>query len=189
MILNIVGYGNPILKKIAEPINQDYPNLQELIDNMFETMYGAEGVGLAAPQIDLPIKLITIGFKPYDEKKDSYGELLEYTLINPEIIEENGQKVFFNEGCLSIPEIHEDVLRPEAVVVKYYDRNFEEHTEEFTGMLARVAQHEIDHLYGKVFVDRLSSIRKTLLKRRLNDVISGKVGTRYRMKYYNKKNN
>ena len=183
MILNIIGYGSPVLKKIAEPIDKDYPNLQELIDNMFETMYHADGVGLAAPQIDLSIKLLTIGYRPYNEDTDTYGDLIERVMINPEIIEEKGEKVFFNEGCLSVPQIHEDVLRPETVVVKYYDRNFVEHTEELTDMLARVAQHEIDHLNGKVFIDRLSGIRKTLLKRKLSDVQAGKVPTKYKMKY------
>lgn len=183
MILNIVGYGCPVLKKIAEPIDKDYPNLQELIDNMFETMYHADGVGLAAPQIDLSIQLLTIGYRPYNEDDDTYGELIERVMINPEIIEEKGEKIYFNEGCLSVPQIHEDVLRPESVVVRYFDRNFVEHTEELTGMLARVAQHEIDHLNGKVFIDRLSSIRKTLLKRKLGDVAAGRMATRYRMKY------
>lgn len=183
MILSIVGYGSPVLKKIAQPIDKDYPELQELIDNMFETMYHADGVGLAAPQIDLSIQLLTIGYRPYDEDTDAYGELIERVMINPEIIEEKGEKIYFNEGCLSVPQIHEDVLRSESVVVKYFDRNFVEHTEELTGMLARVAQHEIDHLNGKVFIDRLSSIRKTLLKRKLGDVAAGRMVTRYRMKY------
>jgi peptide deformylase len=187
MILNIVGYGCPVLKKVAEPIDKDYPKLQELIDDMFETMYHADGVGLAAPQINLPIQLVTIGYRPYDEATDTFGEKVERVFINPQILEEKGEKTYFNEGCLSIPEIHEDVLRPESVVVKYFDRNFEEHTEELTGMLARIAQHEIDHLNGVVFVDHLSPIRKTLLKRKLNDVVGGKVPTRYRMKFAKKK--
>ena len=188
MILNIVGYGCPVLKKIAEPIDKDYPNLQELIDNMFETMYHADGVGLAASQIDLSIQLLTIGYRPYDEATDTWADKpVERVMINPEIIEEKGEKVYFNEGCLSVPQINEDVLRPDTVVVRYYDRDFVEHEEELTGMLARIAQHEIDHLNGKVFIDRLSGIRKTLLKRKLGDVMAGKVPTRYRMKYASRK--
>ena len=188
MILNIVGYGCPVLKKIAEPIDKDYPNLQELIDNMFETMYHADGVGLAAPQIDLSIQLLTIGYRPYDEDTNTWVDKpVERVMINPEIIEEKGEKVYFNEGCLSVPQINEDVLRPDTVVVRYYDRDFVEHKEELTGMLARIAQHEIDHLNGKVFIDRLSGIRKTLLKRKLGDVMAGKVPTRYRMKYASRK--
>lgn len=183
MILPIVGYGDPILRKESAPITKDYPELKQLIDDMFETMYAADGVGLAAPQIDRSIQLVVIGFRPYDEKTDTYGEEDErHVLINPEILEERGEKKYFNEGCLSIPEIHEDVLRPDTILLHWFDENFEEHTEEINGMFARVAQHEIDHLHGKVFTDRLSSLRKTMIKRRLNEVAAGKVSTRYRMK-------
>lgn len=188
MILPIVRYGDPVLRKEAQPIAADYPNLPKLIDDMFETMYNADGVGLAAPQIDLPIQLVVIGFRPYDEATDTYGEEEErHVLINPEILEERGEKKFFNEGCLSLPDIHEDVLRPESIVLRWFDENFVEHNEEISGMFARVAQHEIDHLHGKVFTDRLSQIRKTMLKRKLNDVMAGKVQTRYKMKHSNKK--
>ena len=155
---------------------------------MFETMYTADGVGLAAPQIDRLIRLVVIGFRPYDEATDSYGpEEERHVLINSEILEEKGEKKYFNEGCLSIPDIHEDVLRPERIVMHWFDENFEEHTEEIDGMFARVAQHEIDHLNGKVFTDRLSPLRKTMIKRKLNDVVSGKVHPKYRMKRTNKK--
>lgn len=183
MIYPIVGYGSPVLRKKAEPITVDYPELKQLIADMYETMYAADGVGLAAPQIGLSIRLVVIGYYPYDEETKSYGETaIEHTLINPEILESVGEKTFFNEGCLSIPDIHEDVLRPEGVVVHYFDADFNEHTEEIHGMFARVAQHEIDHLEGKVFTDRLSSLRRTMLKRKLNDVAAGKVRTLYRMK-------
>lgn len=183
MTLPIVGYGDPILRKEAQPITADYPGLKQLIDDMFETMYSADGVGLAAPQIDRSIQLVVIGFRPYDEKTDSYGEEEErHVLINPEIIEEVGEKQYFNEGCLSIPDIHEDVLRPESIVLHWFDENFVEHNEKIDGMFARVAQHEIDHLHGKVFTDRLSPLRKTMLKRKLNDVASGKIHPKYRMK-------
>ncbi|MBQ9587797.1 MAG: peptide deformylase [Bacteroidales bacterium] len=183
MFLPIVGYGDPMLRKEAQPITPDYPGLKQLIDDMFETMYTADGVGLAAPQIDRSIQLVVIGFRPYDEKTDTYGpEEERHVLINPEIIEERGEKKYFNEGCLSIPDIHEDVLRPERIVLHWWDENFVEHQEEIDGLFARVAQHEIDHLHGKVFTDRLSPLRKTMLKRRLNDVASGKVHPRYKMK-------
>ncbi|MBQ9638005.1 MAG: peptide deformylase [Bacteroidales bacterium] len=188
MILPIVGYGSPILRKQCEPITADYPNLKQLIADMYETMYAADGVGLAAPQVDLPIRIAVIGFRPYDEATDTYGEEEErHTLINPEILEYKGEKKFFNEGCLSIPEIHEDVLRPERIVLRYLDEDFQEHTEEIDGMFARVAQHEIDHLDGKVFTDRLSAIRKGLIRRRLNDVMTGKVHVKYKMKGARKK--
>lgn len=183
MIYPIVGYGNAVLRKQAEPITKDYPNLQQLIADMYETMYASDGVGLAAPQIDLSIQLVVIGFRPYDEATDTYGDQEEqHTLINPEILEERGEMEYFNEGCLSIPDVHEDVLRPERVVVHYFDENFVEHTEEFSGMLARVAQHEIDHLHGTVFTDHLSPLRKTLIKRKLSDIMAGKIRPRYRMK-------
>lgn len=183
MILPIVGLGDPILRKESAPITPDYPELKQLIDDMFETMYAADGVGLAAPQIDRSIQLVVIGFRPYDEKTDSYlDEEERHVLINPEILEERGEKKYFNEGCLSIPDIHEDVLRPDTILLHWFDENFEEHTEEITDMFARVAQHEIDHLHGKVFTDRLSPLRKTMIKRKLNEVTAGKVNTRYRMK-------
>lgn len=183
MILPIIGYGHPTLRKIAQPIDKNYPNLKELVANMYETMYAADGVGLAAPQVDLSIRVVVIGFRPYDEKTDSYGEVTEqHTLINPEILEFKGEKQFFNEGCLSVPDIHEDVLRPESVVVRYYDEDWVEHTDEATGLYARVIQHEVDHLDGKVFTDRLSNLRRTMLKRRLNDIACGRVHTKYRMK-------
>ena len=183
MYLPIVGLGDPILRKEAQPITKDYPGLNELINDMFETMYTADGVGLAAPQIDRSIQLVVIGFRPYDEATDTYGEEEErHVLINPEIISEGDKKGYFNEGCLSLPDIHEDVLRPETIVLHWFDENWEEHNEEISGLFARVAQHEIDHLHGKVFTDRLRQLRKTMIKRKINDVISGKVHPKYRMK-------
>ena len=183
MTLPIVPYGDPMLRKMAQPITADYPELQQLIADMYETMYAADGVGLAAPQVDLPIRVVVIGFRPYDEKTDTYGEVTEqHTLVNPEILEFGDQKDYFNEGCLSVPDIHEDVLRPTTVRVHYWDEDWNEHTDMATGLYARVVQHEVDHLDGKVFTDRLSSLRKTLLKRKLNDIAAGKVHTKYRMK-------
>lgn len=188
MIYPIVGYGHPTLRKIAQPIDKDYPELKQLVADMYDTMYASDGVGLAAPQIDKSIQLVVIAFRPYDEKTDTYGEMEErHTLINPRILEYKGEKEYFNEGCLSIPDIHEDVLRPTTIVVSYMDEDFVEHTEEISGMFARVAQHEIDHLNGKVFTDHLSSLRKTMIRRKLNDVADGKIRTRYRMKFAKKK--
>lgn len=183
MIYPIVGLGHPVLRKVAQPITKDYPNLQQLIADMYETMYNAEGVGLAAPQIGLSIRLVVIGFRPYDEKTQTYGPVTEsHTLINPEILEFRGPKQYYNEGCLSVPDIHEDVLRHEAVLVRWYDENWQLHEEEIHELFARVTQHEIDHLEGKVFTDRLSALRKSLLRRKINDVVEGKVRTSYRMK-------
>lgn len=183
MIYPIIGLGHPTLRKVAQPIDKDYPELDKLIADMYETMYNADGVGLAAPQIDLSIRLVVIGFRPYDEKTDTYGPVAEeHTLINPEILEFIGEKEYFNEGCLSVPDIHEDVLRTEGVRIRYYDEKWVLHEEEIHGLFARVAQHECDHLDGKVFTDRLSPLRRTMLKRKINDVVAGRVRTHYRMK-------
>ena len=183
MILPIIGYGHPTLRKEAQPITKDYPNLKELVANMYETMYAADGVGLAAPQVDLSIRVVVIGFRPYDEKTNTYGEPTEeHTLINPEILSYGEKKDWFNEGCLSVPDIHEDVLRPTALRLRWYDEDWQLHEEDIDGLFARVTQHEVDHLDGKVFTDRLSSLRRTMLKRRLNDIATGKVHTHYKMK-------
>ena len=183
MILPIVGYGHPTLRLVAKPVEKDYPNLKELEANMFETMYAADGVGLAAPQVDLPIRMVVIGVRPYDEKTDTYGEPTEvHTLINPEIIAFGDKKDYYNEGCLSVPDIHEDVLRPTTVTVRYWDSDWNEHVDEAEGLYARIIQHEVDHLDGKVFTDRLSNLRRTMLRRKLNDIASGRVRTKYRMK-------
>ncbi|MDD2530851.1 MAG: peptide deformylase [Bacteroidales bacterium] len=181
MILPIVGYGNPVLRKVAQPIDKTYPELNLLIDNMFETMYNANGIGLAAPQIDLSIRLIVIDADPL---KENYPEAegFKKVFINPQIVEESGEKWVFAEGCLSLPELHEEVSRYSNVLVKYFDENFSPKEEMFSGVRARVFQHEYDHLEGKVFVDRLSPLRKTLLKRKLNDISNGKIQTNYKMK-------
>ena len=183
MIRPIIGYGHPTLRKIAQPVDKNYPDLPQLIADMYETMYAADGVGLAAPQIDLSIRLVVVGFRPYDEKTNTYGDPTEEpTLINPEILSFGEKKDYFNEGCLSVPDIHEDVLRPTTIRLRWYDEQWQLHEEDIDGLFARVAQHEVDHLNGKVFTDRLSPIRKTLIRRKLNDVINGKVRVAYRMK-------
>ena len=183
MIFPIVPYGNAVLRRQAEEVPQDYPDLKQLVTDMFETMYAADGVGLAAPQIDLPLRLAVIGIRPYDEKTNTYGApTVELTLVNPEILAFGDKKDFFNEGCLSLPDIHEDVLRPTTVTVRYQDVDFNVHTETFDGLVARVAQHEIDHLDGKVFTDRLSQLRRSMLKRRLNEIAAGKINPKYKIK-------
>ena len=182
MILPIVAYGNKILKEKSKDITKDYPDLKELIANMFETMYQANGVGLAAPQVGLDINLLVIDANPFAEKYPE-GEGFCQEFINPVVLEEKGDKWFFEEGCLSLPGVHEDVLRSSIVKVKYYDSDFVEHTDELFGVRARVFQHEYDHLQGIVFTDRLSALRRTLLKRKLSDIVAGKVNTDYKIKF------
>ena len=182
MILPITALGNPILRQVAKPVEKDHPNLKQLVTDMYETMYAADGVGLAAPQINLSIRLVVVGFRPYDERSDTYGAPTEeHTLINPEILSFGDKKDYFNEGCLSVPDIHEDVLRPTAIRLRWYDDDWQLHEEDIDGFFARVAQHEVDHLDGKVFTDRLSNLRRTMLKRKINDVVSGRVRTSYKM--------
>ena len=182
MIRAIVGYGCPVLKKVAQPIDKGYPELEELINDMFETMYNAYGVGLAAPQINLSIRVVVIDADPMKEVFAD-GEGFKKYFINPVIIEEQGEPWAYNEGCLSLPELHEDIVRKPIIKVRYQDLDFNEYEEEFSGIRARVLQHEIDHLEGKVFTDRLSPLRRTLLKRKLKELSVGNVRTPYRMKY------
>ncbi|MCL2131137.1 MAG: peptide deformylase [Lentimicrobiaceae bacterium] len=181
MILPIVAYGSPMLRKEAEDIDSDYPDLSNLVDDMFETMYYAEGVGLAAPQVGLSISLFVIDSEKM-EKKDSDVKPVKKVFINPEIVELLGENYAYNEGCLSVPGINEDVVRKSAVRLSYQDINFVEHETVFTGMPARIILHEYDHLLGKVFVDKLSSLRKTLLRGKLRDITAGKADVKYKMK-------
>ncbi len=180
MILPIVGYGHSILRKKTENITKDYPDIKQLIADMFETMYKASGVGLAAPQINLPISVLVIDT---DVFKESYpeGEGWRVAIINPEILEVSEETWAFEEGCLSVPGIHEDVIRPSSIKVRYFDEDFNEHEEVLTGVRARVFQHEYDHLQGKVFVERLSNIKRAFLKRRLKDIEQNKIRTDYKM--------
>ncbi len=183
MIRPIIGYGHPTLKKVAADIDKDYPEVQQLIADMYETMYAAHGVGLAAPQIDLSIRIIVIDASPFEE---DYPEAKDFkkTFINLHIEEENGEPWFFNEGCLSVPDVREDVSRKPEITVSYYDENFNFHENEvFTGLQARVMQHEHDHLEGKIFTDRLSQLKKMMIKRKLNDITHGNVSADYKMKF------
>lgn len=181
MILPIYTYGNPILRKIAEPIEADYPNLKELIQNMFDTMKHAEGVGLAAPQIGLPIRLLVIDLEPFEESDEELSKF-KICMINPEIVEESEETETYDEGCLSIPGINETVLRPKTIVINYLDENFIEHEEEFDGFKARVIQHEYDHLEGHLFTDRINPLRRQLIKSKLTNISKGKADCKYKIK-------
>jgi len=181
MILPIYTYGNAVLRKVTEPIKADYPNLSTLITNMFETMYHAEGVGLAAPQIGLPIRLLVIDLAPFKEDNPELGAF-NVVMINPQILEKSEEEVVGEEGCLSIPGIHENVSRAQKIQIKYLDKDFIEHIEEFDSYKARVIQHEYDHLEGHLFTDRVTPIRRQLLKSKLNSIVKGKTSCDYKIK-------
>ena len=190
MILPIVAYGNPVLRKLASPISPDYPQLEKLLEDMWETMYESSGVGLAAPQINKPIRLFIIDTAQMfenmneDERKefdDSPGDKLVF--INAQIDELAGDEWAYNEGCLSIPKIREDIYRQESVTITFDDENFETHTRTFTGLTARVILHEYDHIEGKLFIDYISLLKRKLMKGKLNDITKGKVSVDYKMSF------
>lgn len=189
MVLPIIAYGDPVLRKKAKDIPQDYPDLKELISNMWETMYAAYGVGLAAPQVGLPIRLFMVDTSPFAEDEDlseeERNELknLKKVFINPTVLKEEGDEWAFSEGCLSIPDIREDVFRKPDIVIEYYDEDFNKHTEEYSGLAARVIQHEYDHIEGVLFTDKLSSLKKRLIKKKLSNISKGKITVDYRMKF------
>lgn len=189
MIIPIVAYGDSVLKKVAKDINKDYPALEGLISNMFETMYAAYGVGLAAPQIGLSIRLFIVDTSPFaedDVMSDEEREVLKdfkKVFINPKISIEEGEEWAFNEGCLSIPDVREDVFRKPKITITYFDENFKEHTDTYDGLIARVIQHEYDHVDGILFTDKLSSLKRRLIKGKLNNISQGKVKVDYRMKF------
>ncbi|APY11964.1 peptide deformylase [Seonamhaeicola sp. S2-3] len=193
MILPIVAYGDAVLKKKAKDISKDYPNLDNLIENMFETMYNAYGVGLAAPQIGLPIRLFIVDTSPFSEDEDlseeEQNKLKDFkrVFINATILEEEGDEWAFNEGCLSIPDVREDVFRQPTITIEYFDENFNKHTEKFDGLMARVVQHEYDHIEGILFTDKLSSFKKRLIKGKLNNISKGKINVDYKMRFPNEK--
>jgi peptide deformylase len=182
MILPIVAFGNPVLKQKAQEISADYPNLNDLISNMFQTMYTANGVGLAAPQVGLSIRLFVIDATPFaDEEPLLKG--YKKAFINAQILEETGDTWSFNEGCLSIPGVREDVIRQKEILFRYQDENFNTVEEKISGILARVIQHEYDHIEGILFTDRISTLRKTLLRSKLSNITRGQVKVDYRMKF------
>ena len=186
MIYPVTAYGHPVLRKKAKEIDRDYPDLNTIIENMFETMYASNGVGLAAPQVNLSISLVVIDADPY---KEEYAEVENFkkVLINPEIIEESGEEWEFKESCLSIPTVAEYVSRKSEVTIKYYDENFELYEEKYCGMIARVMQHETDHLKGILFTDKINNLKKVLIRKKLVEISNGNVDTSYKMLYPKKK--
>ena len=193
MILPILAYGDPVLRKVSKDITKDYPKLDELISNMTETMKNAQGVGLAAPQIGRDIRLFLIDASPFaesdelEEEEKLFLQGFNRIFINAQIIDEEGDEWVFNEGCLSIPNINEDVFRNETVRIEYLDENFEKKTDTLSGLAARIFQHEYDHIEGVLFTDKLSSLKKRLLKKKLENISKGKVDVSYRMKFPNLK--
>lgn len=190
MILPITAYGNPVLRKKAGDIAADYPGLQELITNMWETLYASHGVGLAAPQVNRPIRLFLVDSKHVleqldDKEKEEYGDDkgIKTVFINAQVLNLNGNPWAYEEGCLSIPKIREDVDRPETVTIEYLDEQFQPHKETYSGLTARVIQHEYDHIEGKLFIDYLKPLKKRLLKKRLDDITKGKVSVDYKMQF------
>ena len=188
MILPIVAYGTPVLKKKGKDITPEYPAFEQLLENMWETMYESNGVGLAAPQVGIAIRLFIVDASPFadddelteEEQKQLTG--FKKVFINPQI-EESGEEWAFNEGCLSIPDIREDVYRQEEIQIRYWDENFKEHTEQYTGLAARVIQHEYDHIEGVLFTDKLSPLKKRLIKGKLNNIAKGNIDVDYKMRF------
>ncbi|HWR94248.1 MAG TPA: peptide deformylase [Flavobacterium sp.] len=193
MILPIIGYGDPVLRKVCEAITPEYPNLKETISTMYETMYNAYGVGLAAPQVGLPIRLFIVDTSPFSDDDDLENEKqiqlknFKRTFINPRMILEDGNEWAFNEGCLSIPDVREDVYRKERITIEYCEEDFVMKTEVFDGLIARVIQHEYDHIEGILFTDKISSLKKRLIQKKLKNIMEGKTFQEYRMKFFAKK--
>lgn len=189
MILPIVAYGDPVLRKEAEEIDKDYSNLDVLIENMFETMYEARGIGLAAPQIGRAIRLFVVDATPFEDDEDLSEEertlaaTFKKVFINAYIVEESGDEWAFNEGCLSIPDVREDVFRQPEITIEYLDENFKEHRETYSGIVARIIQHEYDHIEGILFTDKLSPLKKRLIKSKLTNISKGKINVDYRMRF------
>ena len=181
MVLPIYLYGQPVLRREAEDVPQDFPELKTLIANMFETLLQAEGCGLAAPQVGQGIRLFIVDGT---ELKEEYPECADFKqpFINPEIIEESEEKVLYSEGCLSLPGISENVLRPKTIRVRYFDADWNEHEEELTGFKARIFEHEYDHLLGNVFTDRISPIRRQFVSSKLQKIAKGKLTGKYKCK-------
>ena len=186
MILPVYAYGSPVLRKMAADITPDFTGLVELVDDMFETMKAADGVGLAAPQIGLPIRLFVMDARAYAEHEPALANFKK-VFINAHILEKGGEEELIEEGCLSIPNIHEDILRPGKIRIRYVDENFAPFDEWFEGMVARIIQHEYDHLDGIMFPDLVTPLRKTLLRSKLRDISKGKVAVKYKMVFPLKK--
>ncbi len=189
MIVPIVAYGDPVLRQKAKEISKEHPKLDELIDNIFETMYGARGLGLAAPQIGQSIRLFIVDASPFEDDEELTEEEREFVsdfrkvFINAKIVQEEGDEWAFNEGCLSIPDVNEDVFRKPNITIEYFDENFKKHTDTFSGIVARIVQHEYDHIEGILFTDKLSALKKRLIKGKLANISKGKIDVSYRMKF------
>lgn len=188
MVLPIVAYGHPVLRKVCDDITAEYPELKKLIADMWESMYHTNGVGLAAPQINRPIRLFVVdtvqiveNFDEEDKAEYPNEKPIKKVFINAHKVEETGEPWAYNEGCLSIPKVREDVMRQPKVKMRYMDENFQEHEEEFDGITARVIQHEYDHIEGKLFIDYLPMLKRRLIKKKLDDISAGKIRTDYRM--------
>jgi peptide deformylase len=197
MILPIVVYGDPILRKMGVDIDKNYEGLDQFIKDMFETMYQANGVGLAAPQVGKAIRLFIVDATPFTEveedeepeySKEEMAEMKNFkkVFINAKILEENGEEWKFNEGCLSIPKVREDVMRKPKIKIEYYDQNFKKHTEEYEGVIARVIQHEYDHIQGVLFTDKISPFKRKLLSGKLTNISKGVFKADYKTKVYTK---
>lgn len=184
MIYPIVSFGNPILRIKCKNISNNFDDLQSLLSNMWETMYDAKGVGLAAPQINKSIRVFIIDTHPFFEDDNSIeGFPLKKVFINAKILNEEGESWLFNEGCLSIPDVREDVNRKPKITIEYYDENFNKHIDTFSGLTARVIQHEYDHIEGVLFIDKISTLRKRMIKGKLKDITNGKVKVNYLMRF------
>ena len=184
MILPIVAFGSPILRKKCVDISTDYHELEMLLENMKETMHEAHGVGLAAPQINKAIRLFLIDTTPFvDDEKENEEVIVKQVFINARILKETGEAWDFNEGCLSIPDVREDISRKPSITIEYFDENFEKHTDTYDGLTARVIQHEYDHIQGVLFTDKISALRKRMIKGKLMDISKGKVDVSYKMRF------
>ena len=189
MILPIIAYGDPVLRKTGKDITNEYPNLDALLENMFETMYKARGIGLAAPQVGVPIRIFIVDATPFEEDEElteeerAFLSTFKQVFINAKIIEETGDEWAFNEGCLSIPDIREDIFRNDTIKIEYLDENFEKYTKKFDGIVARIIQHEYDHIEGILFTDKLSALKKRLIKGKLSNISKGKIKVDYRMRF------
>ncbi|MCU0352279.1 MAG: peptide deformylase [Cytophagales bacterium] len=181
MIYPIVAYGDPVLKKTAQPIEKG-TDLKKLVADMYETMYNANGVGLAAPQIGMSIRLFVVDGSPMDEDDETL-KTFKKVFVNPTVMEETGDAWAFEEGCLSIPGIRADVNRPPKVTVRYFDEDWNEHTDTYDGLAARIIQHEYDHLEGVLFVDKISAMKKRLIQSKLTDISRGKARADYRLRF------
>jgi peptide deformylase len=189
MVYPIVAYGDPVLRRKTKELTKDYPKFDEILENMFETMYAARGIGLAAPQVGMPIRLFIVDATPFEDDEDLSEEEQKYVatfkrvFINPKIVEETGDEWAFNEGCLSIPDVREDVFRQDTITIEWLDEDFKKHKETINGIAARIIQHEYDHIEGVLFTDKLSPLKKRLIKGKLTNISKGKISVDYRMRF------